>query len=237
MTMFSSRSNELEIMDDLSCSGEVVHQTLKELDFINQWLGGNKITLNGIEILLSRCKPAGKINIADIGCGSGDMLRLVHDELKKNGIQPILSGFDANPNIIAFAASNSKGYDGLTFKTENIFNESFKKEKFDIVSATLFLHHFANEELIGILRSLRKQVRVGIIVNDLHRHPLAYYSIRLLTLLFSRSAMVKYDAPLSVLRGFARREWVEILDKAEIKSYSLRWKWAFRWQLIIPASE
>lgn len=236
MTRFSSRSNELEIMDDLSCSGEVVHQTLKELDSINQWLGGNKITLRGIQSLLSNCKPNATITIADIGCGSGDMLKRIHEALTKKGIQPILSGYDANPNIIEFAAGNSKGYEGLTFKTENIFNESFKNEKFDIVSATLFLHHFTNEELIGILSSLRKQVRVGVIINDLHRHPLAYYSIRLLTLLFSRSAMVKYDGPLSVLRGFTRSEWVEILDKAEIKSYSLRWKWAFRWQLIIPAS-
>lgn len=45
--------------------------------------------------------------------------------------------------------------------------------------------------------------------------------------------MVKFDAPLSVLRAFTKNEWITILKEAGIKDYSLRWKWAFRWQLII----
>jgi hypothetical protein len=45
--------------------------------------------------------------------------------------------------------------------------------------------------------------------------------------------MVKYDAPLSVLRGFSRNEWLDLLRKAGISRFSLKWKWAFRWQLII----
>jgi hypothetical protein len=48
--------------------------------------------------------------------------------------------------------------------------------------------------------------------------------------------MVKFDAPLSVLRGFSRREWIEILEEAGIKTYSIKWKWAFRWQVIIPVN-
>jgi hypothetical protein len=55
----------------------------------------------------------------------------------------------------------------------------------------------------------------------------------LITKLFSRSSMVKFDAPLSVLRGFKKKELTEILQKASIEHYTLRWKWAFRWQLII----
>lgn len=49
MSRFASRSHAPEIMDDLQCSGEVVHQTLRELDFINHWLGGNKVTLEGLK--------------------------------------------------------------------------------------------------------------------------------------------------------------------------------------------
>jgi hypothetical protein len=45
--------------------------------------------------------------------------------------------------------------------------------------------------------------------------------------------MVKYDAPLSVQRAFKRNELELILEKAGIMNYKLRWKWAFRWQLII----
>ena len=48
--------------------------------------------------------------------------------------------------------------------------------------------------------------------------------------------MVKFDAPLSVLRGFSRNEWIEILNQAGIVNYSLKWKWAFRWQIVVDSS-
>jgi hypothetical protein len=86
---------------------------------------------------------------------------------------------------------------------------------------------------VDILRQLKEQARKAVIINDLHRHPLAYYSIRWLTKLLSQSEMVKYDAPLSVLRGFSRNEWLDLLREAGISRFSLKWKWAFRWQLII----
>ncbi|MBX2965034.1 MAG: methyltransferase domain-containing protein [Cyclobacteriaceae bacterium] len=233
MSRFNTRSVAPEIMDDLLCSGEVVHQTLRELDVINHWLGGNSVTINGLEVLL-RNRPAVKsLHIADMGCGSGEMLKLINNKFKEAypGIQ--LTGIDANPNIIAYAESHCNDYHNIRFKAENIFDSSFQKESYDIVIATLFLHHFSHEQLVEIFRSLKKQATIGIVVNDLHRHPLAYYSIKLLTQLFSRSAMVKYDAPLSVLRGFRKREIRQILKDAEIDRYTLRWRWAFRWQLVI----
>lgn len=236
MSRFSIRSNEVEIMDDLSCSGEVVNQTLKELDFINKWLGGNAVTLQGINHLLSQRKISSPyhLHLADIGCGSGDLLNQIGALLTKKNISSTLTGIDANPNIIAYATNNFRNISSLTFQTENIFDDSFRSKSFDIVTATLFLHHFTGAELSDILCALKNQVKIGIVINDLHRHPLAYYSIRLLTRFFSKSDMVQFDAPLSVLRGFSKREWVEILADAGIKTYSIKWKWAFRWQIIIP---
>jgi hypothetical protein len=49
---FSQRSEQVEIMDDLSCSGKIVDQSLTELDIINKWLGGNEVTINALDQLL-----------------------------------------------------------------------------------------------------------------------------------------------------------------------------------------
>ena len=38
---------------------------------------------------------------------------------------------------------------------------------------------------------------------------------------------------MSVMRGFRRKEWIRIFEAAGIKDYQIRWKWAFRWQIII----
>ena len=222
-------------MDNLNCSGDVVNQTLLELDTINKFLGGNHVTTEGIKILLEGRIPAKAISVADIGCGSGDILNQIRKWGVKNNVSFELYGIDANPNIIDFASSRLTDSD-IHFYTMNIFSEEFAKKTYDIVLATLFTHHFTDLQLAALLRSLKNQVRVGIVINDIHRHWLAFYSIRLLTRLFSKSSMVKFDAPLSVLRAFKRSELQDILKTAGIESYTLKWKWAFRWQLIIPTN-
>lgn len=230
---FQQRATGIEIMDDLECQGEVVNQTLRELDFINHWLGGNGVTLNALEKLWKGLPKSENIVIADLGCGSGEMLRLIAKRAKRQGRQVTLIGMDANPNIVAYAQSRSSQFTNVQFEAINIFSEKFRNQKFDIVLATLFMHHFTELELIDIFGKLKSQAKVCIIINDIHRHPLAYYSIRWLTQLFSKSSMVKFDAPLSVLRSFKKDELTHIMQKAGIKKYMLKWKWAFRWQLVI----
>ena len=217
-------------MDDLACDGEVVFQTLRELDVINRWLGGNAVTLQATRKIWKDIPKQQTITIADLGCGSGEMLRIISALAEKENRKVKLIGFDANPHIVEYAQSHSTKYPTISFETINVFSEAFQKQKFDLVLATLFMHHFNETELITLLSSLKKQSR-AIIVNDIHRHPLAYHSIRLLTRLFSRSAMVKFDAPLSVMRAFKKNELIEVLKKAGIENYKLKWKWAFRWQL------
>jgi len=235
MTRFDRRSGNMEIMDDLHCAGEVVNQTLRELETVNRLLGGNGVTLAGLRALLKKKHYPGEITIADWGCGGGDMLKLIAGWGRRKKIKMRLIGIDANPNIVAFAIRNCQGYSEISFETANIFSEDFRERRFDIVLATLFTHHFTDDELVNLFRFVPRQMRIGVVINDIHRHWLAYYSILLLTRFFSKSTMVKFDAPLSVMRAFKRRDWVTLLSKAEIRNYTLRWKWAFRWQVIIQS--
>jgi hypothetical protein len=80
-----------------------------------------------------------------------------------------------------------------------------------------------------MMQWMHHNCRMGFFVNDLHRNFLAYHSIKWLTKLFSNSYLVKNDAPLSVQRGFKRKEWETIMQRAGIPFCSVEWKWAFRW--------
>ena len=230
--MFLNRSSDKELMDDLNCSGEVLNRTLTEIENINRWLGGDAITINGLNQIINNTPVPNPLSIADLGCGSGGMFKVINNWAKKHQIKVKLTGIDANPNVIEFARNNFKDL-SVNFLALNILSEDFKNHNYDIILCTLVLHHFLFEEIVALMKQLKNQVRFAVIVNDLHRHPIAYYSIKWLTGLFSRSEMVKFDAPLSVKRGFTRKELIEILNKAGIQDYSLSWKWAFRWQLII----
>lgn len=233
MPDFSVRSTEAEIMDDLEYSGELMDRTLFELEFINKWLGGNDVTLSGIMKMLTNHDPKETICIADLGCGRGDILRLIDVWAKKENRKVRLMGIDANPYIINAARTNLSNYPDIELHTMNVFSTTFQSMKFDIVVGTLFYHHFTSDQLHRFFRQLKDQVRIGYIINDIHRHALAFYSIKLLTKYFSRSSMVKFDAPLSVLRAFKKSELVDILRNTGAGIFTIHWKWAFRWQVLV----
>ena len=232
---FAERSNRTEIMDDLNGAGPDWHQALRELKVINHYLGGNSVTIEGLERLLKgRVRVFDKpLEIADIGCGGGDMLQLIADWARANQIPVRLTGVDANPNIIEYAMQHTVDYREIEHMVADIFSDSFAVRKFDIITCTLFTHHFTDEQLVKMMKSLHSQARLGLVINDLHRHPLAYHSIKLLTKLASRSYMVKHDAPVSVLRAFSKKDWQQILQKAGLNNYRISWRWAFRWMLTI----
>jgi 2-polyprenyl-3-methyl-5-hydroxy-6-metoxy-1,4-benzoquinol methylase len=232
MSIFSQRSTEKEIMDDLDCSGPVLEQTLRELKTINRWLGGNHVTTLGLTQLIQK-NPQNHYEITDIGCGGGDMIRVMSNWARQHQIPAQFTGIDANENIIEFAKARQSDLSEISWKVQNVFEPEFASQKTDLITCTLFTHHFTDGELMELLSAMKKKARLGIVINDLHRHPLAYYSIKWLTGLFSRSPMVQNDAPLSVLRSFSKSDWVRILAGAGIEQYRIRWFWAFRWQVIV----
>jgi 2-polyprenyl-3-methyl-5-hydroxy-6-metoxy-1,4-benzoquinol methylase len=231
MTSFTKRSDQKELIDDLNCDGDELRQTLRELKTINKLLGGNHVTTNGINQLLSRA-TSNKIAIADIGCGGGDMIRVMHHWSQKKRLNASFVGIDANPNTIVMAADNLRELRNVHFEASDVFDSAFQKRQVDIVTCTLFTHHFTDEELIRMFRSFKNKARIGMVINDLHRHPLAFFSIKILTRFFSKSRLVINDAPISVQRGFKKKELEEILHRAGWENYRISWHWAFRWQVL-----
>tara|TARA_B110000046_G_scaffold61336_1_gene68963 strand:+ start:135 stop:845 length:711 start_codon:yes stop_codon:yes gene_type:complete len=226
-----TRTDKEELMDDFSIGGDLLRDTLDKLENINRWLGGNLMTVKSLKKVLKNHPKEQELTIADIGCGHGDILRDVAKFGRKNGYKMKLIGMDANPTAIAYANKLSTEFPELSFKTEDIFSEAFKNRKFDVVLATLFLHHFKEAQLASFLGNTLKQTKIGIVVNDLHRHKLAYYLFMLLSV-FIKNNMIIEDGLTSVLRGFKRNELVHISNKLKVKP-QISWKWAFRFQWIL----
>lgn len=230
---FSRRSDQKELLDRDDIPFGDIRRNMQELDFINTWLGGHAISIQGLKTLLDNYKPdPGKpIRICEIGCGGGDNLRALHRWCLDKQIKATVIGIDLNPHCIAVAEEKWPGENARWICSDyrRISFDDSEENKPDIIFSSLFCHHFRDEELVSMLQWMDHSSKIGWFINDLHRHRMAWQSIRLLTALFSRSYLVKNDAPLSVLRGFKRREWEQILETAAIDNYSLRWKWAFRW--------
>mgnify|MGYP003116465444 FL=1 len=225
------RSNETEIMDDFTMKGELMRDTLDKLGSINKWLGGNRITLDGIDQLLEGHSKDKTCTIIDLGCGHGDILRLVADFGRKKGYNFKLIGIDANQDAIDYANELSVNYPELSFRNEDIFSEEFQEINYDIALTTLFLHHFKEDEIVNLLSSLSDKATIGIVVNDLQRSEIAYGLFKLLGIVIS-NYMIKQDGLTSILRAFKREDLERISQKLNFKS-QISWKWAFRYQWLI----
>ncbi len=233
MPDFSKRSSRHEIMDDLNISGTDLDQALRELEIINHLLGGNYVTINGIDQLVHQAETSQYFDIVDLGCGGGDILIRMRKFLNKKKFNAKLTGIDANENVINYARAHTLPTYDIKYEKLDIFSEEFKSRRFDIVTGTLFFHHFTSDQLVLFFRQLRLQTTVGLIINDIHRHWFAYYAIKWLTQLWSRSKMVRNDAPQSVLRAFRKKDLIDILRQAGISQFKIHWQWAFRWQVIV----
>lgn len=231
MNNFSHRSALTELIDEANIPFKDWHICLQELNIINTWLGGHAITIRGVKALINHASSY--ITIAEIGCGGGDNLKAIH-QWNKNKKRPLhYIGIDLNKACIDFVKINCSEILHADFIRADYRDIEFKDKKPDIIFSSLFCHHFTNEQLIEMLIWLTKNAEYGFFINDLQRHPVAYYAIKILTSIFSRSYLIKNDAPVSVLRSFKRKEWKQLLQKANIKNYKIKWQWAFRYLIIV----
>ena len=225
------RTNAVELMDDFSIHGDALYNTLDTLARINKWLGGNLVTIGGLKKILGSHPKEEPITIVDLGCGGGDLLRRISNYGKKEGYTFSLIGIDANTDAICHARYLSKKHHDIRFMDCDIFSEEFDTLQYDLVLSTLFLHHFKEEQIIEMLYKAKNKAKLGIIVNDLHRHPMAYYLFKLICLTI-KNKMIIEDGLTSILRGFKREELESISNKLQVRP-QIKWKWAFRYQWII----
>jgi len=88
MNRFIQRSAQSELIDEPGIPFSDWEVCLNELNTVNTFLGGHKITIEGVKLLLNEL-PAGKrISICEIGCGGGDNLKAVVEGVDGSG-QPI----------------------------------------------------------------------------------------------------------------------------------------------------
>lgn len=235
MITFSNkyRSTQREIMDDYNFQGNEMKNLLKDLKFVNKWLGGNKITINGLELLLKNNSKKETITILDIGCGDGEMLRKCAKFGVKNNFNLKCIGIDFNENIIETAENLSNNYNNITFITVDIFKEKEKIPTCDIALCTLFLHHFSNKKIEDLIKILTEKTRIGLIINDLHRSKIAFNLFKIFSNLFLKTKTAKHDGLVSIARGFKYNGLIGISNSIPKQQTTIHWRWAFRYQWII----
>jgi ubiquinone/menaquinone biosynthesis C-methylase UbiE len=249
----SVRSEEPELIDARVRDRAALATMHDELVTINRYLGGRSSSLSILRRALAgrgeiavpnaRAAARGGIIVLDVGSGAGDLARAISAWGRRRGREIRVIGLDRNPQACRDAiartaagaeatsarASTAAAEVSLSFAAADAFRLPLRDGSVDIVHAALLLHHLSESDLATCLRELGRVARLGVVINDLHRHWLAWGAIAFLTRFFSRSVLIRHDAPLSVRRGFTRAELRRAFDAAGLEAVSIGWRWAFRY--------
>jgi 2-polyprenyl-3-methyl-5-hydroxy-6-metoxy-1,4-benzoquinol methylase len=229
--MFTQRSHEKEWLDlgPAYYSAEEYRHCQKMLFRINKLLG----FFRGTQKILKRFSKTS--SLLDIGCGGG--LFLLHLSQCFPHLQ--LRGIDISSEAIALAEEELQTWKKLkrcekvSFNLQTLPDWGIPANSVDLVLSTLVCHHLSDEDLVVFLQKTQLIAREAVIINDLHRHPLAYAFYSLFSPLLFRNRLITHDGLLSIRRGFTRHEWQGYLKKAGIRHYQIKWCFPFRWRVIL----
>lgn len=233
---FKERSTEEEIIDDFNLAGEEVVKTFQTIERVNSLLGGNKTFVDGVRKMINISKLFRKkapIVVCDLGCGSADGLRSLAKWGQNNKASLTLIGFDANAFIVKYASQQAVPYPSIQIKHQDIFDPKFSLDGTDLVTFNLCLHHFSATQNKWLLDKCRSEGVKAVLINDLHRHWLAYFLFGIFCRFTFANDIARKDGLLSILKGFKKHELRDLFNSEKDISMQLQWKWAFRYQMII----
>lgn len=231
MSILFARSHKKEQLDDLDLKGKQLHRILRELEFINAYLGNVRSLVKAIKKATLGKKY---VKIVDLGCGGGDVARKIAQILHKSNIDFCYIGIDGNPATINYATQQSTQYPQIKFMVQDIFHKNFTLPQCDLLISSHFVYHFRDEKLVSFINKHSKNIRQAIIFSELRRSFFAYILFQIGTRILRLSKITREDGLLALRRSFNKRELYSIAQQcADDRSIRIQKKLAFRLLLTI----
>lgn len=229
------RASAAELMDDFTNGGEELREALRELRRLNRLFAASAPTLYGIKQLWKEAGKPKRLSITDIGAGSGDVNRRVLQWASRQGVTLEITLVDLTEEACAEARQLYLDEPRVQVIRGNLF--SLPEAITDIVTGTQFLHHFSEEELPHAVASMLRAARLGVVVNDIHRHWIAWTAVWLATRAISSNRYILNDGPLSVAKGFRSQDWKRLKEVMGVNQMLYSWRPLFRYAVVIGKPE
>lgn len=215
---FAVRSTQAELMDGAAYTPEEFDDTLADLRRVNRYLGGRSVLARHLFPMM-KVVAAGEqpVRLLDIGTGSADIPEFVVEWSRSAGIKVEFAVLDYNWFAARKARERTVSYPEVVPVQADAMSLPFTEGSFHFVLASLFLHHFQTPDAARLLAGFARCASEAFIINDLRRHPIAYYSIKVLTHLFTNNHMVQHDSAVSVLRGFTAKDIAELESSSKVR--------------------
>jgi SAM-dependent methyltransferase len=230
---FSRRAELTERMDG-PCSYESLRDCLRGIEWVSRLTRGYRPTMEFMErvVALSDREPTSQnrelghpirpLQIVDVGCGYGEMLRRSERWAEKRGIAVALTGVDLNAHAVRAAreASESAG-SRIEWIAGDVYSCAAAAEA-DVVISSLLTHHLSETEIVEFLAWMERTARRGWFVNDLHRKPMPYRIFSAVMRFGPWHPFLRPDGLTSIRRSFVRQDWVRMCEAAGVGAVEIR---------------
>jgi len=222
-------------MDRSDNPPEAVEGALRSIRLTNRWLGGRRALRGALDLVFGDLASGSEIEVLDIGTGGADLPlhMIVHGE--RRGVRVSVTAVDRDPAAADFARRCARRDPRVRVVLADANRLPFRERSFDVVTASMFLHHFDHGVIVDLLRRFRRVARRAVVINDLRRHRLPWAFIAIASCLTFRDTMFRHDAPLSVLRGFTDGELAQAARDAGVEEPRVTRRWPFRLVACLPA--
>lgn len=235
------RIYEEELLDAGEGTDEDVRKNLLDLRRINRLLGGTRVVLDALNASVDGNRDDGKrierLSLLDVGTGSADIPTEVHRWCKARRIEPFVAALDLSERNLRITRKDLSAGAELSFVQADALNLPFEARSFDYVTASLFLHHFRDEDVVRLIADFARVARRAVIVNDLVRNLVPYYFSRVTGPFLATSFLTRNDGPVSVLRGFTAKELGGLAERAGLRRYRVKRMFPYRLSLVADVSE
>jgi SAM-dependent methyltransferase len=207
------RSREPERLDLGVEEAEAV-RSLADLRLVNRWLGGRRHLLRAVRPFLHE-----GARVLDVGCGSADLpaqlLEAVPARIVVVGVDLKLLHLRQAPQKVHRVVADVREL-------------PFPPRSFDVVTASLFLHHFDGAAVASVLRSLFSLARRALVVNDLLRARVPLLFGRFFFPLLFQSPVSVADGLVSIRRAFRPHELREAFQAADLPGVQILRRFPYR---------
>ena len=207
---------------------EEVRESLNDVATVNRYLSGYRVLLHHAEKFLKEHQLDRPFTVLDAATGSADQPVALVRLARRLGVPIQITAIDINSKMLKMAKDEIYEYPEIHLVQCDVLALPFKDEGFDLAVNNLSLHHFTWDNAVAILKSIYKSARLGFLVNDLHRSRLAHAVIFLLTRIFTRNRLTRYDAPVSVMNAFTPSEFRELAIQAKIYPFEIHRHFPYR---------
>lgn len=191
-------------MDQSGCDKEKLFNTYQQFSAINRLISGwQRIYKDHIRPVLK--DPSESYSLLDIGCGGGDIIKLIDRLARKDGMKLQITGIEPDDRAIEFL-SDQKWAENITILQSTSAKLVQEKRSFDIVISNHLIHHLKQAELEIICGNAKKLAAKKVIFNDIERSDIGYASFKVAATPLFRNSFIVEDGLTSIKRSFRKDE-------------------------------